>query len=319
MTTRDEAVARLSASAEPFEIRSEDVRGRRLQVFARRQHSLGRLLADSARHGDGEYLVTERSPAHLRRAPGRGRRARGRAAHRVRRRPRGRGRDLRGELPGVDRHVLGRPGPRRGRRGDELHVGRTARSPTPSSAPSRRSWWPTRPAGRVIEDPGIPVLSVEQDLPALLERYAGRRCPRPSTRTSPRTTRPSCCSPVAPAAGPRGATHSHRNVIAAVWFHLLNDAVATELGMAPPPRRWLLATPLFHIAALHNIAVIRLVIGDTAVLHLGKFDIDRVLRLVEAGGSRTGAPCPPWPAVWSSTPSSRDWTATTSRRCAPSP
>jgi acyl-CoA synthetase (AMP-forming)/AMP-acid ligase II len=45
--------------------------------------------------------------------------------------------------------------------------------------------------------------------------------------------------------------------------------------------RYLLATPLFHIAALHNLAAVRLAVGDTAVIHLGRFDIDRVLRLIE--------------------------------------
>src|SRR3546814_1819012 len=46
-------------------------------------------------------------------------------------------------------------------------------------------------------------------------------------------------------------------------------------------RRYLLATPLFHIAGLHNLAVVRLLVGDTAVIHRGRFEIDRVLRLME--------------------------------------
>ncbi|HEY9564195.1 MAG TPA: AMP-binding protein, partial [Nocardioides sp.] len=79
----------------------------------------------------------------------------------------------------------------------------------------------------------------------------------------------------------KGATHSHRNVIAAVWFHLLNDAIAAELGLVMKDRRYLLATPLFHIAGLHNLAVVRLLVGDTAVIHRGRFEIDRVLRLME--------------------------------------
>ena len=79
----------------------------------------------------------------------------------------------------------------------------------------------------------------------------------------------------------KGATHSHRNMISAVWFHLLNDALAARLGNPAADRRFLLLTPLFHIAALHNLAVVRLAVGDTAVIHLGRFDIDRVLRLIE--------------------------------------
>ncbi len=80
---------------------------------------------------------------------------------------------------------------------------------------------------------------------------------------------------------PKGATHSHRNMIAALWFHLHSDARAAAFGRSVVDRRFLLATPLFHIAALHNLAVIRMAVGDTAVLHLGRFEIDRVLALVE--------------------------------------
>ncbi|MEO9138604.1 MAG: fatty acid--CoA ligase family protein [Jatrophihabitans sp.] len=80
----------------------------------------------------------------------------------------------------------------------------------------------------------------------------------------------------------KGATHSHRNFIGACWFHLLNDAVATELGQPlQPGRRYLLVSPLFHISSLHNLAVIRLVTGDAAVIYQGKFEPDRVLSLIE--------------------------------------
>lgn len=81
---------------------------------------------------------------------------------------------------------------------------------------------------------------------------------------------------------PKGATHSHRNVITAVWFHRLNDAIAATMGTPPQPRRFLLASPMFHIASLHNLAVVRLVTGDTAVMLLGRFDPSRALELIRA-------------------------------------
>lgn len=81
---------------------------------------------------------------------------------------------------------------------------------------------------------------------------------------------------------PEGATHSHRNSIAACWFHLLNGAVAAERGNPQSDRRYLLVTPLFHMAVLHNLAVVRLAVGDTAVVHLGRFDVSRVLKLIES-------------------------------------
>ena len=86
---------------------------------------------------------------------------------------------------------------------------------------------------------------------------------------------------------PKGATHSQRNLLAVIEWHRLNDAVAAEVGAAvglppaPVPRRLLLSLPLFHIAPLHNLALPRLTTGDTVVLDEGRFDADRVLRLVE--------------------------------------
>ncbi|HTW16803.1 MAG TPA: class I adenylate-forming enzyme family protein [Nocardioides sp.] len=281
MTTRDEAVARLTAPGRPFEIRVEDVRGQQLQVFAHRQRSLGRLLADSARHGDGEYLVTERSrltfAEHLDAVA---------ALAAALRTEYGVGRGDRVAICAANcpewivtfwaAQALG-----------AVVVGMNSMWAGPEMAYALGRTEPTilvadAPRRALLDDPGIPVLSVEEDLPALLERYAGAALPADLDTVVDEDDPAVVLFTSGTSGRPKGATHSHRNVIAAVWFHLLNDAVATELGMAPPPRRGLLATPLFHIAALHNIAVIRLVVGDTAVLHLGKFDIDRVLRLVEA-------------------------------------
>ncbi|MBM4566495.1 AMP-binding protein [Rhodococcus hoagii] len=124
----------------------------------------------------------------------------------------------------------------------------------------------------------VPVLSTEVDIPALSTAQPGAELPVPDVGeddpavilfTSGTTGRP------------KGATHSQRNMVAAVDFHRFNDALAAELGRPPSARRFLLATPLFHIAALHNLAVPRLAFGDTAVITTGRFDIDRVLRLIE--------------------------------------
>lgn len=282
MTPRDEAVARLTAPGRPFEIRVEEVRGRPLQVFSRRQRTLGQLLAGSARHGDAEYLVTDQSrmtfAQHL---------AAVAALARALRTEYGVGRGDRVAICAANcpewvvtfwaAQALGAVvvGMNSLWAGPEVAyaIGRT--EPAVLVADAAR-----RP---LIGDPGVPVLSIEQDLPALLERFAGAGLPSDVDAHLAEDDPAVILFTSGTSGRPKGATHSHRNVIAAVWFHLLNDAVAEELGSAPPsPRRWLMATPLFHIAALHNIAVIRLVVGDTAVLHRGRFDIDRVLRLVEA-------------------------------------
>jgi acyl-CoA synthetase (AMP-forming)/AMP-acid ligase II len=85
----------------------------------------------------------------------------------------------------------------------------------------------------------------------------------------------------------KGAVHSHRNLLAVIEYHRLGDALLTEVmaGMGASARttarRFLMSLPLFHIASLHNLALPRLTTGDTVVIDEGRFEVDRVLRLVE--------------------------------------
>lgn len=278
MSTRDEAIERLTASGERFEIRTEEVRGEPMPVFADRQRSLDELLRASAAFGDREYLVTERGRLTY-------------AEHY----------EAVAALATALREDYGL------RKGDRVAicsannpewivtfwaavslgaiiVGMNSRWAAPEIAYGIELAEPVvlvadAPRRALVGDPGIPVLSIEDDLPSSISWYRGAALPQATVDeddpavilfTSGTTGRP------------KGATHSHRNVIAACWFHLLNDAVAAELGNPQSDRRYLLVTPLFHIAALHNLAVIRLAVGDTAVIHLGRFDIARVLRLVES-------------------------------------
>ncbi len=278
MTTRDEVVARLTAPGQRFEIRTEEVRGERMRVFANRQRSLGELLRASVRHGGRDYLLTEHSRLSF-------------AEHYE-------------AVTALAAALRERYGVGKGDRVailaancPEWIVSFWAATSLGAIAVGMNAMWAppeiaygvglTEPAviitdarrRALVGDPGVPVLSMEEDLPALVEAYRGapqhpedvvdEDDPAVILFTSGTTGRP------------KGATHSHRNVIAALWFHLLNDAVATELGRPPGERRFLLVTPLFHIAALHNLAVVRLTVGDSAVIHLGRFEIERVLRLIE--------------------------------------
>ncbi|MGY1814088.1 class I adenylate-forming enzyme family protein [Blastococcus sp. SYSU D00820] len=274
---RDAVVARLTAPGAPFEIRVEDVLGEPMEVFAHRHRSLTELLHASAAFGDREYLVTERSRLTF-------------AEHL----------DAVAALATALREDYGVG------TGDRVAIC-SANNPEwivtfwaavslGAIAVGMNSLWAgpeiayglelTEPAVLVADgprralagEPGLPVLSVEDDVPALIARYSGAPLPEVEIAeddpavilfTSGTTGRP------------KGATHSHRNVLSACWFHLLNDAVAAELGAPQSDRRFLLVTPLFHIAALHNLAVVRLAVGDTAVVHLGRFDLDRVLELIE--------------------------------------
>ena len=53
----DEALARLTGSGSPFELRIEEVRGRPMRNFAQRPKSLVEVVARAAGHGEREFLV----------------------------------------------------------------------------------------------------------------------------------------------------------------------------------------------------------------------------------------------------------------------
>ncbi|GAA4473378.1 class I adenylate-forming enzyme family protein [Rhodococcus olei] len=274
---RTDAVARLTAPGGAFEIVEERVRGAAMPVFRNRCRSLRRLLVDSARYGDAEYLVCDdlrlTFAEHLDRVAS--------LAHEMRSRY--------GVAKGDRVAILSA-------NNAEWITTFWAATALGAVTVGMNSLWSAReisygvrlsepslvvadaPRRKLLGAVTVPVLSVEDDIPALSTACRGAEVPALEVDeddpavvlfTSGTTGRP------------KGATHSQRNMVAAVDFHRFNDALAAELGRAPTGRRFLLATPLFHIAALHNLAVPRLAVGDTAVIATGRFDIDRVLRLVE--------------------------------------
>ncbi len=67
---------------------------------------------------------------------------------------------------------------------------------------------------------------------------------------------------------PKGAVHSQRNLLAVVDYHRFNDAMMSSMygrpydDATPSDLRYLLTSPLFHIASLHNLVVPRLATGS---------------------------------------------------------
>ncbi|ASF12098.1 putative fatty-acid--CoA ligase [Nocardia brasiliensis NBRC 14402] len=276
------AVARLTGPGGRFEMAVEEVLGAPMPVLRNRARSLGEVLATAADWGARDYLVTEdRRISFTEHAA-----AVGALAAALR-----------------DRYGLGR--------GDRIGI-LAANTPEwvcafwaaqqlGAIAVGYNAWWTPReiaygvehtsPAVLIVDakraalvaelDIRVPVLTMEHDLPALLAEYSGATpALAPMDEDDPAVVLYTSGT----SGRPKGAVHSHRNLVAVIGYHQFNDALAAEFagaGAVPSGRRFLLTSPLFHIASLHNLVVPRLVTGDTAVLYQGGFDADRVLRLIE--------------------------------------
>jgi acyl-CoA synthetase (AMP-forming)/AMP-acid ligase II len=264
-----------------FEIVEEDVRGQRLPVFRHRRRSLRELLTASIAHGDADYLVNADSRMSYREH-----------ARQV------------ASLAGALRHEYGvRTGDRvavfAGNR-PEWVVSFWAAASLGAVTVAYNAWWSGRELAhalthssprvviadakraallRNVADPSVHVIEIGPDFAALTsvpdaslpDLHVGEDEPAVIMYTSGTT------------GYPKGALHSVRNVLAVVEYHLMNDAIVAELaGGQLPVRRFLMSLPLFHIASLHNLAVPRLASGDTVVIDTGRFDVERVLALVQS-------------------------------------
>ncbi|MEU0874731.1 class I adenylate-forming enzyme family protein [Nocardia brasiliensis] len=276
------AVARLTGPGGRFEMAVEEVLGAPMPVLRNRARSLGEVLATAADWGARDYLVTEDRRISFSEHAG----AVGALAAALR-----------------DRYGVGR--------GDRIGI-LAANTPEwvcafwaaqqlGAIAVGYNAWWTPReiaygvehtaPAVLIVDakraalvaelDIRVPVLTMEHDLPALLAEFAGAiPALAPVDEDDPAVVLYTSGT----SGRPKGAVHSHRNLVAVIGYHQFNDALAAEFagaGAIPSGRRFLLTSPLFHIASLHNLVVPRLVTGDTAVLYQGGFDADRVLRLIE--------------------------------------
>ncbi|WP_054814937.1 class I adenylate-forming enzyme family protein [Nocardia arizonensis] len=127
------------------------------------------------------------------------------------------------------------------------------------------------------------VLTMEHDIPALIEEFDGASAP-PAARAE---DDPAIVLYTSGTSGrPKGAVHSQRNLLAVIEYHRFNDALTARMrgrsdDGSPRGRRFLLTSPLFHIASLHNLVIPRMVTGDTTVIYQGAFDADRIAALIE--------------------------------------
>ena len=276
---RARALEAVTAPGRPFELTEEEVRGHRMQVFQNRRRALGELLVESATFGDREYLVSGDLRLSF-------------AEHHRR-------------VASISRTLVDEYGVTKGDRvaifaanSAEWVITFWAATSIGAIVVAMNAMWSRREAADSIElctpvlivadekrrelldDPGMPVLSTETDIPRLA--LADAHAEVPATEID--EDDPAVIIFTSGTTGrPKGATHSHRNVIAAADYFGVNDAANAEIGLPrPEQRRVLLVAPLFHMMSLHNLVVPRLAFGDAVIVYPGKFDVDRALRLIEA-------------------------------------
>jgi acyl-CoA synthetase (AMP-forming)/AMP-acid ligase II len=267
-------VAALTAPGAEFEISEQTIRGVRMRAFANATRPLNDLLAASVEFGDREYLVRgDQRMTFAQHA-----RAVASLAHTLR--------NEYGVQPGDRVAILAANAP-------HWVVTFFATAGIGAITSAFNAWWTprevayaighSRPSVIVVDAKRRPLLPEGLDVPVLDIDDLPLHADVPLPTTTAELDDPAVIIYTSGTTGhPKGATHSHRNLLAVVQYHRMNDAIATALGMAPPvPRRFLMSLPLFHIASLHNLVLPRLVTGDTVVIAEGGFDVDRVLRLIE--------------------------------------
>lgn len=277
--TATQVLQRLTGPDGAFELVRESVLGSHMQVFAHRDTSLADVVAASVQHGDRDYLVTEDERIsfveHARRVA-----SLARSLH-----------DDFGVRKGDRVAMLAANAPgwivsfwavvslgavavaynsRWSAPEVDYAVGHTR--PTIVVADAKR-------AG-LVDGSRTRLLTLEEDVAELALRHPDAPLPTPEIDEDD----PAVIVYTSGTSGrPKGAVHTHRNLLAVIDYHRFNNALAAEFGdpKAPAERRHLLALPLFHIATLHNLAVPRLADGGAVVLQQGRFDVDRALQLIE--------------------------------------
>lgn len=274
-----EIIGRLTGPGGRFELSDAEVLGSRLPVFTHRQRALHEVLHASVAHADREYIVTADRRITF-------------AEHAAQV----------ASLAKVLREEYGIA------RGDRVAIA-AANSPewiltfwatvsVGAVAVGFNAWWSAREMAHGIDnaepalvvadarqsaklaDCAVPVLSVENDISRFIASHPD--APLPSADVA--EDDPAVILYTSGTSGrPKGAVHTHRNLLAVVEYHRLNDALFEEFGdpVASQDRVYLLTLPLFHIASLHNLAVPRLATGSRIALHQGSFKVDAVLSMVE--------------------------------------
>jgi long-chain acyl-CoA synthetase len=286
MPSLEEIETHLQGPGALFEVGRAEVLGRSLSVFEQRMPSLRAVLEASAVHGDKEYLLYEDRrisySEHLR------------------------------AVASVAKALAEDYGVGRGDRVailaancPEWIVAFWAATSLGAIAVGLNGWWARDEILFGLEDCdprlligdrrrlerisgaslAFPVVEIESEFEALWKRDPDASLPdQPIDEDDPAVV----IYTSGTTGRPKGAVHSHRNIIALAglqFFHGLRVTLsaATPEPQAPPPLPTvvLVNTPLFHASGLYTGAVTMLMSASTTVWMSGRFDPVRVMATIE--------------------------------------
>jgi len=276
----------LLARGSGFELVEESVLGETMLVFKNRPRSLRQLLADSVAHGDAEFLVSESVRLSF--------------AEHARR------------VASVARVLADDYGVSKGDRVAILAANRPewvvtfwATVSLGAVCAALNGWWvrdeiaygvgdsdPVVVVGdrKRLErveglDLGVPIIEMERDFEALWTRHPD--APLPSTPID--EDDPATILYTSGTTGrPKGAVGTHRSIVAVTQLqtyhgfraYLLHAGSEPDAPSDPPCS--LTTTPLFHLSGLYAGAVTCLASGIKTVWPQGRFDPEKIMRLIEA-------------------------------------
>jgi acyl-CoA synthetase (AMP-forming)/AMP-acid ligase II len=242
-----------------YDLTQEDVLGVPMTVFKDRYRSLRELLDASLEFGDQDYIVDGDHTISY-------------AQHHAAVGPVAAWLASRGVSKGDRVAILGW-------NSIEWVVGFWATVSLGAIAVGINAWWSPAEVERALAD-CEPTLVLD-DMTDVATAMAGPAAPLPDTPID--EDDPAVILYTSGTSGtPKGAVHSHRNVIGLVQAqqHLINQRLPA--GVTLPPARILNSTPLFHVAGLHNGVVAGMGVGSATIWQPGRFDAEQTLRLLES-------------------------------------
>jgi long-chain acyl-CoA synthetase len=298
MPTRDEVVAQLTGPGGPFEVVEEDVGGVRMKVYKDRMRSLREVAAMARGYGDREFLVY--GDRRITYADGLATADRVSAALR----------DRFGVRPGDRVAVLSANNP-------EWCLAFWGTVDLGAVLVGLNGWWKAdeivyglqdsgavvlvadrdrfaRVADRIDEAPDLRgVVLIDDDPPAGDERFhrfdelAGGPAAEAPTEAIAEDDPAVIFYTSGTTGRPKGAVSTHRSMIAnlqnTVFLTIATGMVGVTDGGGGGglPTASLLTSPLFHVSGCHSGLVVGTLAGIKLVLPVGRFDPEKVLRLIE--------------------------------------